>query len=123
VKEAFRSLLHEYKVNAFKLSHDHDSLEKLTDETLHYTEETLKNAYHYHFNRLPDANRVEIINMINDYVVEALLPPVVEKLLKRIVILEKRQDMMVDMVSKILETLSNDGAAGPDCGQSGSVAG
>lgn len=108
MKEQFRKLLHEYKVEVFKLTHDHQTLEDITKETLRFTEETLKNQYHYHFHKLAEANRAEIINMINNYVVEALLPPVVEKMLRRVLVVEKRQQMLVDLVARLLETLSEE---------------
>ena len=106
--DKFRQLLHDYKVDVFKLTHDHDTLESLTRDTLRFTEETLRNQYHYHFHKLAEANRAEIINMINNYVVEALLPPVVEKLLRRIILIEKRQEKMVTLLSRLLETLSEE---------------
>ena len=43
------------------------------------TEDVLEQKYHYHFHKLPDADRAEIINMINNYTREAILPPIVEK--------------------------------------------
>ena len=108
MKKKFRELLHDYKVNAFKLTHDHDAIQEVAKETLHYTEETLKNQYHYHFHRLPDANRAEIINMINNYVREAILPPLVESLVRRQIRLEKRFDALQGMTRELLEILSEE---------------
>ena len=50
--------------------------------------------------------RVEVVNLINDYVRDALLPPVVEKLVHRQVVLEKRLNALLHLTERILEVLS-----------------
>ena len=69
-------------------------------------EDVLKQKYHYHFHELPNADRAEIINMINNYTREAILPPLVEKLVQRQLILEKRLEALSKLNEQILETLS-----------------
>ena len=88
----FQDLLHEYKLEVFHNEHDKKSIDDITSECIHVTEEILEEKFHYHFHKLPDANRAEIINMINNYTREAILPPVVEKVIHRQVVLEKRID-------------------------------
>jgi hypothetical protein len=44
--------------------------------------------------------------MINNYTREAILPPVVEKLVHRQVLLEKRVTALLHLTEQILETLS-----------------
>ena len=112
VHAKFRNLLHEFKVELFRQEHDKRSLEEVTSECLAISDEVLKQNYHYHFHKLPDANRAEIINMINNYTREAVLPPVVEKLVKRQVLLEHRFDAMVKLLERTLEHLSNETPAG-----------
>ena len=73
---------------------------------MHVTEEILEEKFHYHFHKLPDANRAEIINMINNYTREAVLPPVVEKLVLRQLVLEKRVEALVHLMEQMLEVLS-----------------
>ena len=102
----FQELLHEYKVEVFNVDHDRKNLEEITQECLHVTEDVLKQNYHYHFHKLPDANRAEIINMINNYTREAILPPVVEALVHRQVMVEKRLEAMEELMERMLETLS-----------------
>jgi len=104
----FKELLHQYKVEVFRNEHDKKSLDELTAECLHVTEGILDEKFHYHFHKLPDANRAEIINMINNYTREAILPPVVEKLVQRQMILERRVDSVVHLCEQILETLSGE---------------
>jgi hypothetical protein len=106
----FKQLLHDYKVELFHVVHDKKSAEEISSECLHLTEDMLKSKYHYHFRKLPDASRAEIINMINNYVCDAILPPVVEKLVTRQVVLEKRLEAQQHLLEKILETLSSDSA-------------
>ncbi len=104
----FQDLLHRYKLEVFRQEHDKKSLEQLTQETMHVTEEILEEKFHYHFHKLPDANRAEIINMINNYTREAVLPPVVEKLVHRQMILEKRLEALVNLMQSLFEALSTE---------------
>lgn len=102
----FQDLLHEYKLEVFHNEHDKKSIDDITSECIHVTEEILEEKFHYHFHKLPDANRAEIINMINNYTREAILPPVVEKVIHRQVVLEKRIDALVHLMEAMLEVLS-----------------
>src|SRR5262245_3500313 len=108
VQKKFQELLHRYKVHVFHQEHDKQSIEQLTTDCLHITEDVLSKKYHYHFNKLPDANRAEIINMINNYTREAILPPVVEKLVMRQIKLERRFESLLKLTEQLLELLSKD---------------
>lgn len=102
----FQELLHRYKVEVFNVDHNKRDVQTLTQECLHITEDVLSQKYHYHFHKLPDANRAEIINMINSYTREAILPPVVERLVQRQMKLEKRFEALVGLTEQLLEVLS-----------------
>jgi hypothetical protein len=104
----FQDLLHRYKVHVFHQEHDKASIQQLTENCLHITDEVLQQKYHYHFHGLPDANRAEIINMIQSYVREAILPPVIEKLVERQVKLERRLEAMLELQRDLLELLSKE---------------
>ena len=106
MQKKFQDLLHHYKVHVFHREHDKQSVQELTRECLHVTEEVLQQKYRYHFHQLPDANRAEIINMIQSYVREAILPPVIEKLVERQVKLEHRFEAMLTLQRELLEILS-----------------
>jgi len=106
VQKKFQDLLHAYKLEVFRKEHDKQSLEEISKECMHTTEDILRAKFDYHFHKLPDANRAEIINMINNYVREAVLPPVVERILQRQVRLEKRLDSTVVLIEQMLEVLS-----------------
>jgi len=108
VHRKFQELLHQYKVDIFHQEHDRSSVEDATEECLHITEDVLEQNYSYHFHKLPDADRAEIINMINNYTREAILPPVVEKLVQRQVKLERRFEALLELTQALLELLSRE---------------
>lgn len=108
MQRKFQQLLHQYKVELFHAEHDKKTAEEISSECMHLTEDMLKAKYHYHFKSLPDASRAEVINMINNYVREAILPPVVEKIVKRQMLLEKRVAAQQRLLEQILEALSNE---------------
>jgi hypothetical protein len=80
VQTKLKELLHDYKRNVFQIAHHRKDVDSITKECVHITEDVLRQNYQYHFHGLPDANRAEIINMISNYVREAILPPVITKL-------------------------------------------
>ena len=106
MKKQYQDLLHQYKVEVFRKEHDQKSVSEITSECLHVTEDVLKQKYHYHFHELADADRAEIINMINNYTREAILPPVIEKLVSRQIRLERRFNALVGLTEQLLELLS-----------------
>ncbi|MCE9595001.1 MAG: hypothetical protein K8S98_12505 [Planctomycetes bacterium] len=108
MQKKFQDLLHQYKLQVFHVEHDKTSVGDLTKECLHVTEDVLKQKFHYHFHGLADANRAEIINMVNNYTREAILPQVVEKLVMRQIKLEKRMQALVEFNQRLLEILSED---------------
>jgi hypothetical protein len=105
VKKKFAEALHTYKKEVFRVEHDPTELQSLTRDALHFTEDALDNAYHYHFHKLPDATRAEVINMINNYVLEALLPPIVEKISKRQLLLERKVELLVHLLENAHEKI------------------
>jgi len=106
VHKKFEELLHQYKKDVFNLQHNHKDVDSITKECMVLCEDVLRQKYHYHFHRLPDANRAEIINMINNYTREAILPPVVEKIAQRLVLQDRRLDAMQHLIETMLEVLS-----------------
>ncbi|MBL8863391.1 MAG: hypothetical protein JNK02_15470 [Planctomycetes bacterium] len=110
MQRKFQDLLHKYKLDLFHAQHDKKSVDEISSEVLHFTEEALAQKLSFHFHRLPDASRAEIVNMINNYVREAILPPVVERITKRQVLLEKRVLVMESLLTQILDTLGNEPA-------------
>lgn len=102
----FKDLLHTYKRDVFQLEHHQKDVDDITKECMTVCDDVLAQKYSYHFHKLPDANRAEIINMINNYTREAILPPIIEKLVHRQVIMEKRFAALVEFMEQMLEVLS-----------------
>ncbi len=117
MKKQFQQLLHRYKVEAFKASHSGELVKQAADDILEFTRDALNNEYHYDFHTDPDPKRIETFKMIKNYTLEALLPPVLEKLVWRISVLEKQHGELVKLMGDILETLSDESLRldpGPD---------
>ncbi len=106
MQKKFQELLHEYKREVFRSGHSQDNASKIASECMDVTKDILDEKFEYHFHKLPDADRMEMINMINNYVREAVLPPVVEKLVHRQIVQEKRIDALVHLMETLMETLS-----------------
>ena len=104
----FKDLLHGYKREVFQLEHHQKDVDNITKECMDVCEDVLAQKYSYHFHKLPDADRAEIINMINNYTREAILPPVVERIVLRQIKLEKRFDALLGLTQQLLEILSTD---------------
>jgi hypothetical protein len=108
VKQKLKDALHRYKVEAFKISHHGMDVAEVSREILEHTGEALQNAYHFHFHNDPNPQRIETFRMVKAVVLEALLPPVVEKMMRRITALEKQQAQMVKLLDELMEALSED---------------
>ena len=112
MRKKFRDLLHAYKVESFKLTHNNEHLEEMTKEILAFTNDALNNAYEYHFHTPgPDADRIETFKMIKNYTLEAILPPVLEKVMLRVQLLEKQHESVVKLIDGLLEALSEEDGA------------
>lgn len=107
MKQKFEEALKSFRKDVYKVEHDHTQLQNLTEDALHITEDALDNAYHFHFHKLPDASRAEVINMVNNYTLEALLPPIVEKITKRQLIVERKLDLLVHLLEEALERIGD----------------
>jgi hypothetical protein len=108
VKKKLKDALHRYKVEAFKVSHHGMDVGEVSREILGHTEEALENAYSYHFKRDPSPERVETFQMVKRFVCEAILPPVVEKTMRRITALERQHQLMIELLDELMEALSDE---------------
>jgi len=102
-----QDLLANFKRETFRIDHDPDSLKQITSDCKELADEVLRDKFEYHFHKLPDANRVEIINMIHNYTTEAILPPIIAKITQRQVVLEKKLDRVVQFIERSLDALSD----------------
>ena len=109
MKKKLKDALHRFKVETFRLTHhgpeqQHD----VAREILDHTGQALQNAYHFHFGKDTPPHRIEMFQMIKAVALETLLPPVVEKLMRRITVLEHQNANMVKLLEELMESLSED---------------
>jgi hypothetical protein len=109
VRKQFHDLLHAYRVESFKTMHSNEQHEEWSKEIAAFTQDALNNAYEYHFHTPgPDPQRVETFNMIKNYTLEAILPPVIEKVMHRVMLLEKQHTSTVKLIDNLLEAMSEE---------------
>jgi len=111
MKKKLKDALHNFKIEAFHLSHQTVEQQKeFVDEVMAHTHEALENAYHFHFQDGTDANpqRVETFQLIKSVALETILPPVVEKLMHRITVLEHTNKRMIGLLDELMEALSEE---------------
>lgn len=109
MKQKLKDALHRYKVEAFKMTHlSPEEQQEVGREILDHTAQALQNAYHFHFDSNTNPHRVETFQMIKSVVLETLLPPVVEKVMRRITVLEHQNTHLVKLLDELMEALSED---------------
>ena len=115
MKKQLKDALHSFKVEAFKMSHPAadagaSAQDAVTKEILAHTAEALDNAYHFHFEEGKEANpqRVETFQLIKSVTLETILPPVVEKVMRRITVLEHTNRSMIKLLDELMEALSEE---------------
>lgn len=111
MKKQFKDALHRYKVEAFKVSHHGPEAEALDKEVQTHAKEILDNSYHFDFHQFhQDASPATIASFdrIRHFTTEALLPPVVEKLVRRVLVLERQHSQLVSLLDELLEIISED---------------
>ena len=106
MNKKLKDALHRYKVENFKMTHDAVEQSEVTREILEHTAQALQNAYHFHFDKTTSPNRVEMFQMIKSVALETLLPPVVEKIMRRITVLEHQNMHLVKLLDELMEGLS-----------------
>ena len=107
MKKRLKDAMHRYKVDAFKMTHaDAEERNEVAREILEHTAQALQNAYHFHFDKNTSPNRIEMFQMIKSVALETLLPPVVEKIMRRITVLEHQNAHLVKLLDELMEGLS-----------------
>jgi hypothetical protein len=109
VKKKLKDALHRYKVDAFKITHlSAEEQKELGREILEHTAQALQNAYHFQLEPGASPARVETFQMIKSVALETLLPPVVEKIMKRVTVLEHQNQHLVKLLDELMEALSEE---------------
>jgi hypothetical protein len=109
MKAKLKEALHRYKVEAFKMSHmGAEEQADVAREILEHTAQALQNAYHFHFDQHTSPQRVETFQLVKSVCLETLLPPIVEKIMKRVTVLEHQNQHLVKLLDELMEALSED---------------
>ena len=103
MKKVFRELLHAYRVDAYKIHHNHDDAveEQTKKEITELTSEALNHAFKYHFHDEDDPSKIETFNMIKNYTLESILPPVLRKVMRRVVMLENQHQATIRLIEPL----------------------
>lgn len=104
MKKKVKDALHRFKVETFKMSHQ--GAEEHSREILEQTAQALQNAYTFHFGKETSPSRVETFQLIKTVALETLLPPVVEKLMRRITVLEHQSQAMTKLLEELMEAVA-----------------
>jgi hypothetical protein len=102
-RERVHQVLHDYKKECFFLEHRSGTHEQVEQETRKIVKELLAIPHHFQFHTQPTPERAEILNLIEDYVREAVLPPILNRLVERLLVIERRHQAGV----RALERFSN----------------
>lgn len=109
MKKKLKDALHRFKVETFRMSHQGiEQQQEVASEILEHTAQALQNAYHFHLDKDTPPHRVEMFQMIKSVALETLLPPVVEKLMRRITVLEHQHQSMIKLLDELMEALSEE---------------
>ena len=106
MKKKLKDALHRFKVETFKMSHQ--GADERSREILEATAQALQNAYTFHFGKETSPARVETFQMIKSVMLETLLPPVLEKLMRRITVLEHQNAATTKLLEELMEALSEE---------------
>ena len=111
MKKKLKDALHSFKIEAFKLSH-HGALEQedVAKEIQANAAAALDNEYHFHFDDEKGASpeRVETFQLVKSVALDTILPPVVDKLMRRITVLEHTNKSMIKLLDELMEALSEE---------------
>lgn len=89
-RERVHQVLHDYKKECFFLEHRSGVQEQVEAETQRIVKEMLAIPHRFEFHSKPTPEQAVMLNLIEDYVREAVLPPILHKLVERVLIVERR---------------------------------
>lgn len=98
-------ILHDYRKECYLLEHRSGAHEQVEHERQRIVKELMALTHHFEFHRTLTPERAEIYNMIENYVRDAILPPIVSKLVERLVVLEKRQAAGIRCLERLISVI------------------
>jgi len=108
LKQQMHAFLHDYRKNVFELEHRPELTAEREQKVREFVDEVLDQKFHYHLHQKVDEQRVEMIQLIYNYCREAILPPVVQRFAERIVVLERRQQLAMEFVERVIDALADE---------------
>ena len=106
LRAEIHQFLHDYKKRVFEIEHNPENIEERRQRAQKFAEELLDQKFHYHFHKKVDEERAEIIQLIHNYSREALLPPVLERLADRELLIEQRHAAALELVERVLTSFA-----------------
>ena len=110
-RSKIQKILHEYKKTCFLYEHDadgHSEHVEVAKDTERIVQEILAQNFHFEFHKPVDPASAETIGMIENYAREAVLPPVLTKLVEKVVVLEKRQAAGIQCLEELIKLLEEE---------------
>ena len=101
-REQVHQVLHDYKKECFLLEHRSGLHEQVEKETQRAVKDLLSVPHHFEFNQPPTPERAEMLNLIENYTREAILPPILHRLVERMLVLERRQAAAVRCFERLV---------------------
>ncbi len=107
-KSQLHAFFRDYKKRVFELEHDTTQLAARQAQVKKSVGEILGEKSHFKFHQKIDPQNAATLDLIYDFCHEALLPPVVTRLVERVAVLEARQVASLELISKVMEHLAID---------------
>ena len=113
-RNKIREILHEYKLECYRYQHGSGDTDLVALEAKRFADEILATTFHFEFHKPINAEGAEVLGMIENYVREAVLPPVIGALAQRFVVLEKRHAAGIRCLEQILDLVEEGETATAD---------
>lgn len=111
-KSELHAFFHDYKKRVFELEHDSAQIAARQAQVAKSVGEILGEKSRFKFHQKVDPKNAATLDLIYDFCHEALLPPVVTRLVERIAVLEARQAASLDLIAKVMERTADEGRSG-----------
>lgn len=107
-RSKIQEILHEYKKTCFLFEHEaegHPEHAEVAKETERQVQEILNQNFHFELRKPIDSASAETLGMIENYAREAVLPPVLTRLVEKVIVLERRQAAGVRCLEQLIALL------------------
>lgn len=109
-RDSVQQILHDYKKECYFLEHRSGVHEQIEHDTQKIVKEILAVPHHFEFHQKPTKEQAETINTIESYVREAVLPPILNRLVERTLVLERRHQAGVRCLERLISLFEESNA-------------